>query len=116
VNTANGPTIDKDVAGRFWDLANYITGFAVLQGVTFVIAVPASTLRGQLVHSKWLALTITLVSAGCYVWGVLSCGASERELRGGQGSVVDHARKASLLRSGAIGLVTLLVMLTIWVL
>lgn len=107
---------DEDLANRFWDLANYITGFAVLQGITFSIAVPTSALRSAVVHDRLLPVILTLASAAVYIVAVQLCFRSERSLRrAAQQSeqTILHSRGASRMRCAAVLLVNGVVTITI---
>ena len=116
-NDSNSARVAESLANRFWDIANYIVGFAVLQGVLFTIALPTSDLRAEVLGKKLWPLLLTAVSAVVYVIFVELCFWSERDLRQtakqDMRTLIVHSRRIKWMRVAAIILVNGLVALSI---
>lgn len=64
-----------DIAGKLWDLGNYITAFAIAQGLAISFAIGKKEMRlldNVLAHV--IAFVATLVFTTCYAAAVLWCG------------------------------------------
>lgn len=88
------------MAEKLWDLANYVTGFAIAQVIATTFAIANRqilALNGARAH--WIALAITLVFTGFYITAIIWCGRKGRPLSPGVHSLwhsVDIGRVAAV--------------------
>src|SRR6266849_1567873 len=85
---------DVDFAGKFWDIGNYVAGFAALQMVALLLAVAGQCDFRILIRGNWrTALTLMIVfNLVVYIGGVWRCSRVESHLRGGLTYATRRAR------------------------
>lgn len=90
---------DADVAGKFWDLANYLAGFAAAQIITFLLAIAPQQDVQKWIVRKWGVVIGIMVGFNLviYVAGVWSCFCAERKLR--PRTLHGHLRLAAIYRT-----------------
>ena len=101
-----------DLASRYWDLANYLAGFAAVQMAAFLVAAFANDRMRRLVRRDWvlvvgLLIAVTIVYAG----GIWACYWQEAELRQAarhSSIVLSKAFWAAWYRTGWVALFTAL--------
>jgi protein-S-isoprenylcysteine O-methyltransferase Ste14 len=60
---------------QLWDLANLVTGFAVVQTVATIITVAKGELQGlKGTATHWIAVAGTAGFAACYIIAIMWCG------------------------------------------
>jgi hypothetical protein len=91
----------SDMVGKLWDIANYVTGFAVAQvlATSFGIAKKElKALKGLLAH--WIAFGGTLVFTVFYITAIWWCGHKGLEMDGSHADIwhpVTEGRMATVL-------------------
>jgi hypothetical protein len=83
--------MQSDFALKYWDLANAIVAFSVLQMLTFLYSLANKNFRTQIAKAFWPVLVAIAGSAVLYVVGVIACYWAESDLR----SVGTAAEKAT---------------------
>jgi hypothetical protein len=84
-----------DLAQKYWDVANAIVAFSVLQMLAFLYALGNHEFRGQVAKAYGFVISATAISSVLYVVGVVGCYFAERKLCCGE--IGPDARK--LLRN-----------------
>jgi phosphoglycerol transferase MdoB-like AlkP superfamily enzyme len=74
--------MQSDFAQKYWDLANAIVAFSVLQMLTFLYSLANKNFRAQIAKAFWPVLVAIAGSAILYIVGVIACYQAESELRG----------------------------------
>lgn len=72
----------SDLAQKYWDVANAIVAFSVLQMLAFLYALANPDFRTQVAKVYILVIAAIAASSVLYVVGVVSCYFAERQLRG----------------------------------
>jgi hypothetical protein len=97
-----------DLAQHYWDVANAIVGFSVLQMLAFLYALAKREFRSQVVGVYRLVAAAIAVSSLLYIAGVVSCYCAEMKLRGEIGGDAGRLLLYTLfVRVGIIGLYSL---------
>ncbi|NGZ95143.1 MAG: hypothetical protein CV089_03240 [Nitrospira sp. WS110] len=105
-NTAR--TVSSEMANKYWDLANNITGFAIVQGIALMItAAHEKPLATAIRDHKYITITSFLVGSIVYSVIVKGCFEQERKLDPvhGQFKSTMYARLALLVLSTICGIV-----------
>ncbi len=104
------PDQKAELAGKFWDLANYVAGFAAAQMITFLLAMATQeALVVRVRHNRWVVVSIMIVfNLIVYVGGVWACFRAECQLRAVADPTLHHVRRAWFYRILWIGAFTLL--------
>jgi hypothetical protein len=98
------------LADKFWDLGNYVVGFAAAQAVAFSISIGTSGHLRNRIRPGWkLILGVTAVATVFYVTGIAVCAALEARLRAGNDDVTFAVWAAAVLRGVAVVAVNALV-------
>ena len=71
----------SDFAQKYWDLANAIVAFSVLQMLTFLYSLANKNFRAQIAKAFWPVLVAIAGSAVLYIVGVIACYWAESKLR-----------------------------------
>ena len=91
-----------NLADKLWDMANYVTGFAVAQVIATSFAIGKKELKalsGALAH--WLAFGVTLIFTTFYISAIVWCGHRGLKLN------ADHPEILYCATGGRIGAVLL---------
>jgi len=71
----------REFARQYWDLANYIVGFASVQKVAFLLALASQKEFASKVRNSWgTVFVLEIVFAALYCLGVFGCSRIEDEL------------------------------------
>ena len=81
VGPRRGP-LQVDLAQKYWDVANAIVAFSVLQMLAFLYGLGTADFRKQIISIFCLVTGAIAVSSLLYIAGVISCYWAERKLRG----------------------------------
>ena len=106
-----------DLAKRYWDVANAIVGFSVVQMLAFLYPLAHKEFRQHVVRAFWFVIAGIVASWGLYTWGVEGCHSAETTLLGGGitpevSSLLQrtmHARVAIIAIYSLLGIVVLLI-------
>jgi hypothetical protein len=74
--------LTADLAKRYWDVANAIVGFSVVQMLAFLYPLAHKEFRTHVVRAYWGVIAGVVVSWGMYTSAVLSCHSAEIRLLG----------------------------------
>ena len=58
-----------DLAKRYWDVANAIVGFSVVQMLAFLYPLAHKEFRQHVVRAFWFVIAGIVASWGLYTWG-----------------------------------------------
>lgn len=99
------PERNLHLADKFWDMGNYIAGFAAVQMAAFLLAVGSQEHLLRLVRHNWRAVAsiMVILNVIAYVGGVWTCFLVERRLRDGRSCPV---WLAAVLRTALVGVFT----------
>lgn len=73
----------SDLAQKYWDLANAIVAFSVLQMLAFLYSLAKPEFRVEVAKVFCPVIAAIAVSSALYIVGVVSCYFAERKLRRG---------------------------------
>jgi hypothetical protein len=73
--------LDSNLAQKYWDTANAIVAFSVLQMLAFLYALANKDFRAQVERAFCLVIAAIVVSSLLYTVGVVGCYFAERNLR-----------------------------------
>jgi len=72
----------EELIGKMWDLANYVTGFAIAQIIAFLLALGTSQEFQRRVKKWWKFILVLIVVANfVYIYAVWKCYEVEECLR-----------------------------------
>ena len=75
--------LQADLAQKYWDVANAIVAFSVLQMLAFLYGLGTDSFRQQVANVLGLVTTAIAISSLLYIAGIVGCYWAERKLRGG---------------------------------
>jgi cellobiose-specific phosphotransferase system component IIC len=97
--------VQADLAQKYWDVANAIVAFSVLQMVAFLYSLANTSFTVQIVKAFGAVIGAIVFSAILYMAGVVACYRAEMTLRDVIGSDVKRILKHTMwARLGIIGL------------
>jgi hypothetical protein len=74
--------LPPDLAQKYWDVANAIVAFSVLQMLAFLYSLGTDTFRQQVASVLGLVVTAIAISSLLYIAGIVGCYWAERKLGG----------------------------------
>ena len=86
----------SDLALKYWDAANAIVAFSVLQMLVFLYSLSNKEFREHVEKVYCLVIVAIVVSWALYTIGVVSCYWAERKLRDGENLQFDKALQYTL--------------------
>lgn len=112
------PNVEDDLAKKFWDLGNYVTGFASAHMLVFLFAINTQHRFLELAKSKWelISTLIFLFNIVVYVGSVVYCYRAEQALRSAANHpeiVHSYSKEAALYRTLWIVALTVLAIVSI---
>jgi phosphoglycerol transferase MdoB-like AlkP superfamily enzyme len=95
-----------DLAQKYWELANAIVAFSVLQMLTFLYSFANKSFRAQIAKAFWAVIVAIAASSVLYILGVVACYYAEIEL--GNGAIATSVLNRTMwARIGIIGFYTI---------
>ena len=74
--------LPPDLAQKYWDVANAIVAFSVLQMLAFLYSLGKADFRKQVASALGLVKDAIALSSLLYIAGIVGCYWAERKLRG----------------------------------
>jgi hypothetical protein len=74
--------LQADLAQKYWDVANAIVAFSVLQMLAFLYSLGKDDFRKQVASVLGLVKTAIVISSLLYIAGIFACYWAESTLRG----------------------------------
>lgn len=93
----------SDLALKYWDLANAVVAFSVLQMLAFLYSLASEGFREQVAKVYCLVIVAIAVSSFLSMVGVVGCYFAERKLRGEEPTISRLLLYTFLARVAIIG-------------